>query len=68
MDTSKVWMFALAMALVFLAANFSPVAAADPEGDGEGDGEGENGAHRSTAALGIAVMSAALAGLVAKMM
>ena len=66
MDTSKVWMFALAMALVFLAANFNPVAAADPEGDGEG--EGENGAHRSTAALGLAVMSTALAGLVAKMM
>ena len=56
-------MFALAMALVFLATNLSPVAA-----EAEPEGEAENGADRGTAAVGIAVMSTALANLVAKMM
>ena len=63
MDTPKVWMFALAMALVFLATNLSPVAA-----EAEPEGEAENGADRGTAAVGIAVLSTALASLVAKMM
>ena len=62
MDTPKVCMFAFAMALVLLATNLSPVAAETPEG------EAENGADRGTAAVGIAVMSTALANLVAKMM
>ena len=62
MDAPKAWIFTLAMTLVFIAANLSPVAATDAEG------EAENGADRGTAAVGIALMSTALAGLVAKLM
>ena len=66
METPKVWTFALlAMALFFIGAELIPAAAASESGTGEA----ENGAarHGTAAALGLALVSSALNGLVAKM-
>ena len=64
METFKAWIFALTVTLVLLAIQPSSVAATDAESESEA----ENGAVRGSAAAGMAIMSTALAGLVAKIM
>ena len=65
METPKACIFTiLGMALLFIAAEFIPAAAASESGTGEA----ENGADRGTAAaLGLALVSTALTGIVARM-
>ena len=65
METPKAWIFTLlAMALFFIGAELVPAAAASESGTGEA----ENGADRGTAAaLGLALVSTALTGLIARM-
>ena len=66
MKTPKAWILTLlGMALFFIAAEFIPAAAASESGTGEA----ENGAdqHGTAAALGLALVSTALTGLIARM-
>ena len=66
METPKAWIFTLlAMALFFIGAELIPAAAASESGTGEA----ENGAdrHCTAAALGLALVSTALTGIVARM-
>ena len=65
METPKTWTFTLlAMALFFIAAELVPTA----EANESGTGEAENGADRGTAAaLGLALVSTALTGIVARL-
>ena len=66
METPKAWIFTLlGMALFVIAAEYVPTAAASESGTGEA----ENGAdrHGTAAALGLALVSTTLTGLIARM-
>ena len=66
METPKAWIFTLlAMALFFIGAELVPTAAASESGTGEAENSADR--HGTAAALGLALVSTALTGLIAWM-